>query len=184
MAQALTRDKSARSSRLRLTGSVTDVVLEVIDVGNWREALDVRVRDDQLAFVADHQPVALVILAKCFVRPGGHRWEPLLVRDSGGLAVGVLALEHGPDGCELRNFAIDAGRQREGLGTAAARAVIRRAHQSNSDCEQLVVSAHPENRSAHNAYRSAGFSQTDELRNGEPVFRLQIDRSGAQESAG
>lgn len=90
---------------------MTDVVLEVIDAGNWREALDVLVRDDQLAFVADHQPVALVILAKCFVRPGGRRWEPLLVRDARGLTVGVLALEHGPDGCELRNFAIDARRQ-------------------------------------------------------------------------
>lgn len=163
---------------------MTDVVLEVIDAGNWREALDVRVRDDQLAFVADHQPVALVILAKCFVRPGGRRWEPLLIRDGGGHTVGVLAVEHGPDGCELRNFAIDANRQREGLGTAAARAVIQRARQSSSDCEQLVVSAHPENRAAHNAYRSAGFSQTKEIRNGEPVFRLQIARAGGQESAG
>ena len=125
-----------------------------------------------------------MILAKCFVRPGGRRWEPLLVRDGGGATVGVLALEHGPDGCELRNFAIDARRQREGLGTAAARAVIRRARQSNSDCEQLVVSAHPENRAAHNAYRAAGFSQTEEIRNGEPVFRLQMDRSGARDSAG
>ena len=133
--------------------------------------------EDQLAFVADYQPVALVILAKCFVRPGGRRWEPLLVRDRAGVAVGVFAIEHGAAGCELRNFAIDARRQREGLGTAAAGAVIQRAVQPKSDCEQLLVSAHPENHAAHNAYRSAGFAQTDEIRNGEPVFRFKLDRA-------
>lgn len=161
---------------MRLTGSVADLLLEVIDASNWREALDVRVRDDQLAFVADHQPVALVILAKCFVAPSGRRWEPLLVRDGPGVAVGVFAVEHGADGCELRNFAIDARRQGEGLGTAAAKAVIQRALQPESDCEELVVSAHPENHAAHNAYTSAGFARTDEIRNGEPVFRFKIDR--------
>lgn len=165
---------------LRSTESVTDAAIEVIDESNWREALDVRVHDDQLAFVADHQPVALVILAKCFVRPGGRRWEPLLVRDRHGVAVGVLALEHGAAGCELRNFAIDARRQGEGLGTAAASAVIQRALQGKSDCEELLVSAHPKNHAAHNAYSTAGFARTDEIRNGEPVFRFRIDRSGAR----
>lgn len=166
---------------VRLTGWVADVVLEVIDASNWREALGVRVHDSQLAFVADYQPVALVILAKCFVRPGGRRWEPFLVRDGRGVAVGVFALEHGAAGCELRNFAIEASRQGEGLGAAAARAVIQRAIQRKNDCEELLVSAHPENHAAHNAYRSAGFAHTGEIRNGEPMFRFMINRSGGQE---
>lgn len=159
---------------------MAEVVIELIDASNWREALEVRVRDDQLPFVADHQPVALVILAKCFVRPDGRRWEPLLVRDDRGLAVGVFALEHGADSCEVRNFAVDSRRQREGLGTAAMRAVVQRCRQADSDCRELVVSAHPENPGAHSAYRSAGFDESDKTRNGEPVFRYKIDRSGAR----
>ncbi|MDQ3484008.1 MAG: GNAT family N-acetyltransferase [Actinomycetota bacterium] len=159
---------------------MTDVVLELIDASNWREALEVRVHDEQLAFVADHQPVALVILAKCFVRPGGRRWEPLLVRDRQGAAVGVFALTHGADDCEVRNFAIDARRQREGLGTAAVRAVIDRARQPDSDCEELLVTAHPANHAAHNVYRSAGFVSMGQERDGEPVFRFKLDRSGAR----
>lgn len=164
----------------KLNGPVTHVHLELIDASNWREALEVRVADDQLAFVADHQPVALVILAKCYVRPGGSRWEPLLVRDRQGAAVGVLALTHGVDGCELRNFAIDAGWQRRGFGTAAVRAVVARAHQLESDCQALTVTAHPENHAAHGVYRSAGFVRTGEERDGQPVFRFEVDRSGAR----
>ena len=51
-----------------------------IDQSNWRDALRVRVSDEQLPLVADSQPVALVILAKAHVGEGGRRWEPLYGR--------------------------------------------------------------------------------------------------------
>jgi hypothetical protein len=50
--------------------------LAEIDESNWRRALAVEVRTDQVPFVADHQPVALVILSKCYVRPGGNDGRP------------------------------------------------------------------------------------------------------------
>ncbi|MDW3220430.1 MAG: GNAT family N-acetyltransferase [Acidimicrobiales bacterium] len=153
-----------------------DVRLEAIDSSNWREALDVRVRDDQLAFVADHQPVALVILAKSYVRPGGRSWEPLLVRDQAGSVVGVLAIEHGERTCELRNVAIDQDSQGRGLGTAAARAVIEWVRRPGGHCRELAVSAHPDNTAARRAYRAAGFGWSGERRDGEPLMRLLVDR--------
>jgi len=52
--------------------------LAEIDESNWRRALAVEVRADQVPFVADHQPVALVILSKCYLRPGGYTWTPAL----------------------------------------------------------------------------------------------------------
>ena len=61
--------------------------LAEIDESNWRQALTVEVRTDQVAFVADHQPVALVILAKCYLRPDGQAWTPYL-----GLSDGELRL--------------------------------------------------------------------------------------------
>jgi len=156
---------------------VTTVDIELIGEGNWREALKVRVAVEQVAFVADCQPVALVILAKCFVRPGDLRWEPLLVRNGRGAVVGVLALAHGEAECELRHVAIDIEWQGHGYGTAAVRAVVDRARQPASDCRHLVVTAHPDNRAAHHAYRSAGFEWNGEERAGEPVWRCGVDRT-------
>lgn len=164
----------------KLNGPVTDVDLELIDASNWREALEVRVADDQLAFVADHQPVALVILGKCYVRPGERRWEPLLVRGRQGAAVRVLALAHGVDDCELRHFAIDAAWQTRGFGTSAVMAVVDRAQHLESDCQELTVTAHPDNHAAHGVYRPADFVWTGEERDGEPVWRLTVDRSGGR----
>jgi len=153
------------------------VDLELIEERNWREALEVEVAADQAALVTEYEPVALMILAKCSVNPQGRRWEPLLVRDEHGAAVGVLALAHGADDCELRHVAIDSARQGHGFGTAAIRAVVVRSQQSESDCQELIVAAHPENQAAHSAYRSAGFDWNGELRNGEPVWRHKIERS-------
>lgn len=154
-----------------------DVRLEPIDSGNWREALEVRVQDEQLRFVADHQPIALVILAKSYIRPGGRWWEPLLVRAHDGSVVGVLAIEHGDATCELRNVAIDRDSQGRGVGTAAVRAVIDRARRPGAHCSELAVSAHPDNHAAHRAYESAGFVWNGESRDGEPLMRLPIERS-------
>lgn len=156
---------------------MAEIELEPIDAGNWREAVDVMVTDEQLPFVADHQPVALVILAKAYVSPGGRRWEPLLVRTPNDTVVGVLAIEHGAATCELRNVAIDKNSQGRGIGTAAVRAVVDRACQPGQHCTELAVSAHPDNHAAHRAYASAGFSWNGERRNGEPLMRLTIERS-------
>jgi RimJ/RimL family protein N-acetyltransferase len=157
----------------------TVVVLEPIDEGNWQESLGVHVADEQLAFVADHQPVALVILAKCHLRPGRRRWEPLLIRDERGVAVGVVAVAHGPDDCEVRHFAIDVTSQGRGLGTAAVVALVGRARHAQSTCRALTVGAHPDNAVAQHIYRTTGFVETGEKRNGEPMFRLDVSRPAA-----
>ncbi len=72
-----------------------------IDEANWRRALAVEVRADQVPFVADHQPVALVILSKCYVRPGGQTWTPYLALDDEE-PVGVVAVVSEGDHAELR----------------------------------------------------------------------------------
>lgn len=155
-------------------GGMDGLRLEPIDATNWRAALAVRVTDEQLPFVADHQPIALVILAKAHVRPGGAWWEPLLVRAADDTIVGVLAIEHGDEVCELRNFAIDQAWQGQGVGTAAARAAIERAGRPDGHCSQMAVSAHPDNHAAHRAYQAAGFTWNGERRDGEPLMRHHV----------
>ena len=77
---------------------------------------------------------------------------------------------------ELRNVAVDASSQGRGLGTAAVRAVIARASRPDSDCTELAASAHPDNAAAHRSSRAAGLHWDGELRNGEPLMRVRVDR--------
>ena len=154
-----------------------DLRLELIDATNWRAAVEVRVGDDQLRFVADSQPVALVILAKCYVQPGGRRWEPLLVRTNAGDVVGVFALTHNNGSSELRNFAIDLAYQGRGIGTATVELIIGRLRATEPDCRELIISAHSDNNAAHSAYQAAGLTWNGETRESEPVWRMGINQT-------
>lgn len=149
--------------------------LVAIDALNWRDTLTVRVADDQLRFVAGHQPVALVVLAKAYVRPGGLAWEPLAVV-RGDRVVGVLALAHAPTHSELLHLAVDASQQGRGVGTAAVALVVAHVEATRPACGEVRLTVHPDNERAQRLYRRAGFRPTGEERDGEPVWAKQITR--------
>ncbi len=146
--------------------------LVLIDESNWRWALTVRVSDEQLPFVADHQPIALVILAKAYVRPGGRTWEPLMYEVEGGRIAAVLALAHADSVSEVVNLAVDESWQRRGIGTAVMRSVVDRCRDRGSRTLELTV--HPDNDAAIGLYGRAGLDPTGEIRNGEPVWRRTL----------
>lgn len=125
---------------------------------NWREGIGVRVAPGQLRFIADHEPVVLVILAKAYVRVGGLDWQPLLIQQE-GQTVGVVALVDGLDGNReytVYHLLIDRDHQRSGYGRAALRQLIRRAD-SSDDCDRVRLTVHPENDAAIGLYQSEGF---------------------------
>ena len=158
--------------------SVAANCLVPIDQSNWRDALRVRVSDAQLPMVAESQPIALVILAKAYVRPGGRRWEPLAYLGSDGAIVAVLALTHADGVVEVRNLAVDITRQGTGVGTELMNAVLDwcRAQGSNS----VEVTFHPANQVAALLYGRVGFSPNGETRNSERVWSISLaapDRS-------
>ncbi len=146
--------------------------LVAIDQANWRDALRVRVSDEQLPMVADSQPVALVILAKAYVREGGRRWEPLAYLDADGAIVAVLAVTHADDTVEVRNVAVDLDRQRTGVGTKVMQAVMDRCR--SQGCRSVELTFRPANEAAARLYGRVGFGPTGETRNGEPVWRLSL----------
>lgn len=144
--------------------------LVAIDASNWRAAARVTVTDDQLAFVAAYQPVALVILAKSYVRAGGWAWDPLAVVDDDGAIVGVAALAaRSPSSVELFHLAIDQAAQRRGLGTTAVELAVRRAIEQGFAVMELTVDPH--NETARQLYERVGFVATGATRDGEPVLR-------------
>ena len=149
--------------------------LEAIDQHNWRAAVAVRVSADQVRFVAGHQPVALVILAKAYVRPGDLHWEPLAVVSDASV-VGVVALAHSGGNTELLHLAIDIDRQGQGIGSAAIKLVLARVTASRPDCQKVVLTVHPDNTRAQRLYRGVGFSPTGEMRENEPIWSLTLER--------
>lgn len=153
--------------------SAKDLRLERLDDSNWRRALEVRPKPDQLAFVADYEPVVLVILSKCDLRAGGLTWEPfgILV---GGKVVGVCALAHAATRCKLFHFLIDRSCQGRGYGRAAMTAIIEHLRRERPACEDLVLTVHPRNEPAQRLYDSLGFRDTGETLEGEPVWRLAL----------
>lgn len=152
-----------------------------IDASNWHSAVEVQVSPQQVQFVADHQPVALVILAKAYVRPEEREWEPLAFVDEAGHTVGVVALVHSVDACRIRHFAIDARQQNRGLGALAMSATVEHVKHGRPLCRKLLVSFHPENHPARRLYSRTGFADTGEQQDGEPVWTLVVEQEPHQE---
>lgn len=123
--------------------------------------------------VADSQPIALVILAKAYVQPGGRRWEPLAYVDIDGAMVAVLALTHADGVVEVRNLAVDIARQGAGVGTELMYAVFDWCRAQGS--RAVEVTFHPDNRVAARLYGRVGFNPTEETRNGERVWNISLD---------
>ena len=150
--------------------------LVLIDQHNWRAALGVHVTADQLRFVAGYEPVALVILAKAYVRPGDLEWEPLAVT-SGDSVVAVAALAHAGAHSELFHLAVDAPRQGQGLGSAAVDLLVSHVRETRPGAADLRLSVHPENDAAQRLYRRRGFAPNGEMREGEPIWSLALKKS-------
>ncbi len=142
--------------------------LAPLDLHNWRASLAVKVLADQLRFVAGYQPVALVILAKSYVRPGDLDWEPLALTFKGSV-VGVVALAHSLTRTELLHLAIDARTQGRGLGSAAMALVLTHISETRPGCEEVSLTVHPENERGQRLYRRSGFLPNGQVRDGEPV---------------
>ncbi|MCU1368350.1 MAG: acetyltransferase domain protein [Ilumatobacteraceae bacterium] len=148
-----------------------------IDSSNWRMAMGVRVDDAQLRFVADHQPIALVVLAKAYVRPGGLIWEPFVITHERSI-IGLVTLAHTPEPteCELMHFVIDHGWQRRGLGRASFAMIIEYVQIMYPSLTSLVLTVDPENEVGLHLYSRLGFQPTGLERMGEPVLRLDLGR--------
>jgi len=135
----------------------------------------VYVTPDQLVYVAGHQPVALVILAKAYVRAGDLDWEPLAVT-AGGPVVGVVALAHANLYTELLHLAVDVAHQGQGVGSAAVELLVAHVVATRPDAEAVRLTVHPENGRAQRLYRSQGFLPNGDVRDGEPIWSLSLRR--------
>src|SRR5689334_22995056 len=77
------------------------MTIQAVTRVNWRETLRLTVRADQQRFVAEHAPIAAVILSKAYVSALGMTWEPYAFAVDGEL-VGMVALAAEPEHADLR----------------------------------------------------------------------------------
>ena len=148
------------------------VRLELITGENWRAALGVRVSAAQLPMVADHQPIALMILAKTQVVHGGGDWEPLAIFNDDVL-VGVVGIVHRSEKSFMENLAIDQQWQRKGIGSAAVAAMVGRCRSRESN--EILLTVHDDNAGAQKLYGRHGFEPTGRRPYGDPEWRLILE---------
>ncbi len=153
---------------------MNNVHLEPIVHSNWRQALQIRSRPEQVEFVTEYEPVALQILAKSYIGVGGLKWEPFAIYDGDTMA-GVVAIAHSGVECQVFNLLIDQSFQGRGYGRAAMNAIIDHIRRKLPDCNELTLTSHPRNTRAQNLYRSVGFVATGKEREGGPIWLFDLD---------
>ncbi len=153
--------------------SIAQLNLEPICDQNWREANGVRVAPGQLKFVADHEPVALVILSKAFVRLGNVDWYPYLITTTKE-TIGVVAITQNSDRCEIYHLLIDQKVQGKGYGKASVLALIKHIRETWQQTAAISLTVHPNNQVAMHVYKSCGFNPTGDFKNSEPVMELRL----------
>jgi len=159
--------------RNRLTMQNAKLQLVPLDVSNWRNALQVRTTPKQLAYVADFEPVALVILAKSYVRPGNLDWYPLAIMLDNEI-VGVVALAHNSEHCMLYHLVIDSSKQGQGLGKASIAVIVDYIRENFSRCNTVSLTVHQDNHLARHIYLSFGFQTTGKMRDFESVLEYVL----------
>lgn len=131
------------------------IVLEPVTPRNYAATLGVRVQPDRLRFVASIEPVALIMLAKCWVNPDGQTWHPFALEADGGV-VGIVAVGIGGDVAWVHHVLIDERSQGHGYGRALMVAVgdwLR----SLGTVTRVGLNVLSENNVAWGLYASLGF---------------------------
>lgn len=152
------------------------IIFQPIAEPNWRDTLTLGVRPDQQDFVADFAPIAAIILAKSFIRPGGKIWQPYAIYADGTL-IGLLALAftHGSaDDYWIYHFFIDQRYQGRGYGRGALTAFLQLVGDQHPTCRSLYLTVHPDNHLAQRLYISAGFQPTGTEVADAPVYCCQM----------
>jgi diamine N-acetyltransferase len=165
---------------IALEVTMNRVTIHDVTRANWRATLALAVRSDQRQFIAEHTPIAAIILSKAYVGAGGMRWEPYAF-SAGGALVGMTALASEPERSALvwlYHFFIDERYQGQGYGQAALAALISQVTRRQPPCQSLLLTTHPDNHVAQRLYTDMGFAPTGDEREGEPVFRLALRESG------
>ncbi len=150
-----------------------ELALEPISKLNWRKTLGVRVHSTQLKFVADYEPVALVILSKSYVRAGNVDWYPFAITLNGAI-VGVVGLTRNGSTCKIFHLVVDREQQGRGLGKKSVALIVDHVRKNWLTVQTITLTVHPQNVVAKHVYATCGFAITGEFEDSEPVMATTL----------
>jgi diamine N-acetyltransferase len=153
------------------------ISLVPITADNWRATLEVRVQPERLQWVASREPVALMLLAKSYIRPDGQVWHPLAVM-SEGIVVGIVGVgvdESDAQTAWVHHFLIDERSQGRGYGRAAMRAIGDWLKAEHPTVTLVGLNVLPENEVAFALYRSLGFEVIGVTLDGQLITAARVD---------
>lgn len=144
-----------------------EVTLRSIGPHNWRECLTIKVHEHQELFIPPnvYSLAQASVFAECI---------PLAIY-AGEKMIGFLMYEFAPDTSIpwITRFMIDQKYQGRGYGRAALQEAIMLI-EAQSERDHIKLPVHPDNAIAERLFRSLGFEQTNEHRDGDPVMRLRL----------
>ena len=148
------------------------VHLEEVTADNWEEVVDLELADDQEDLVADNayslaeskfNPSAVpkaIYAGKKLI--GFVMYEPMIDDDR-------------PHDYLIYRFMIDESLQGKGYGRAALNAIIDEIRR-DPECQRIVISYMPENKTARKFYASLGFKEVGKDDDGEIIAELRPDQ--------
>jgi RimJ/RimL family protein N-acetyltransferase len=142
------------------------ISLAPITEANWQAALAVRVQPERLQWVASVEPVALIMLAKCWVNYDGQVWHPFVLMDDDRV-VGIAAVGVNGQAAWVHHVLIDVDAQGRGLGRQLMLLIAAWLRASHSSVDRVGLNVVPQNEVAWTLYRSLGF---------EPIGRTLDDQ--------
>lgn len=146
--------------------SEPELTLMIINNSNWRKVIRIKVKPEQLDFIAE--PSYYLLLCHY-----GELWQPLAVT-LGDQVIGFIMWAIDPlDGsCWLGGFHLDADWQGKGYGRQTLHTAIK-ILSKREGCRNFALSVLPNN-PAIKLYKSVGFVETDEMEDDEIVMRFSI----------
>ena len=145
------------------------IILKEITKENWRQAIKLKVREDQQKFVASN----VVSIAQSKVEP---YLVPLAVYDDETM-VGFAMYGRDPeDGSYwIVRLMVDAQLQGKGYGRAATQALLGLMRELPG-CDEVRLSHVPQNVGAEQLYLDLGFEKTGIVEEGEHVLRFSFGK--------
>ena len=147
-----------------------------ITADNWLEAIALRVKPEQEAFV----PSVPISLAKAYIKPDGVHHEPCGIYAEGeDRMVGFYSFMYKPHDtrvCYISGFLIDARYQHRRYGRTAMQDYLMRVGARFPNCEGVYLTVHPENEAAESFYAYFGFHKTGFVIDGEDAMALTLQK--------
>ncbi|MBB6732360.1 GNAT family N-acetyltransferase [Cohnella zeiphila] len=127
---------------------------------NWRDAISLKVQEDQQSYV----PAVAVSLAKIYIKPDGDEvvYLPFAIYSEGTM-VGFMMhayVESTRDMYWINGFLIDATEQKKGYGGAALDLMMSWIINKFPQCKEIRLTVHQDNKSAKAFYQKRGFAET------------------------